>query len=244
MPALLIALVGLTGVAGGAIAAVSGFGIGSLLTPVLAVELGTKVAVALVSIPHLAATAVRLWMLRRSVDLGVLRTFGLASAAGGLAGALLHAFVSSPLLSVALGLLLVLSGLVAFLDAGERLALRGPWAVAEGVLSGVFGGLAGNQGGIRSAALVHYRLDRRAFVATATASGVIVDLARVPVYMVTSGPELAERWSLVAFMIGAVLVGTVAGAPLLRRIPEGTFRRLVALLIVGLGLGLIAGLAG
>ena len=48
----------------GAIAAVSGFGIGSLLTPLLALHAGTKTAVAAVSIPHLIGTAIRFWRLR------------------------------------------------------------------------------------------------------------------------------------------------------------------------------------
>src|SRR5207244_5597362 len=45
--ALLLAVVGFVA---GAIASVSGFGIGSLLTPVLAVRVGTKLAVAAVSV--------------------------------------------------------------------------------------------------------------------------------------------------------------------------------------------------
>jgi uncharacterized membrane protein YfcA len=48
----------------GAIASVSGFGIGSLLTPLLAVRVGSKLAVAAVSVPHLTATALRFWLLR------------------------------------------------------------------------------------------------------------------------------------------------------------------------------------
>ena len=51
-------------VAAGAVASVSGFGIGSLLTPLLALHAGTKTAVAAVSIPHLIGTAIRFWRLR------------------------------------------------------------------------------------------------------------------------------------------------------------------------------------
>jgi hypothetical protein len=47
------------GVLAGGIAAVSGFAIGSLLTPILAVRYGTKLAVAIVSVPHLVGTAAR-----------------------------------------------------------------------------------------------------------------------------------------------------------------------------------------
>src|SRR6476646_2846128 len=67
-----VAFVGL--IAAG-IASVTGFGIGSLLTPVLAIETGTKLAVAAVSIPHLVGTAQRFWLLRRHVDRHVLLGF-------------------------------------------------------------------------------------------------------------------------------------------------------------------------
>jgi uncharacterized membrane protein YfcA len=52
----------------GAVAAVAGFGIGSLLTPTLALATGTgtKLAVAAISIPHLVGTAQRFWILRRA----------------------------------------------------------------------------------------------------------------------------------------------------------------------------------
>ena len=71
----------------GAIAAVTGFGIGSLLTPVLALRTGTKIAVAAVAIPHFIGTAQRFWILRRHVDRRVLLGFGIASAIGLLAQA-------------------------------------------------------------------------------------------------------------------------------------------------------------
>ena len=69
----------------GAIAAISGFGIGSLLTPLLAVHYGTRLAVAIVSIPHLVATTVRFIGLREQLDRRVFLNFGILSAAGGLA---------------------------------------------------------------------------------------------------------------------------------------------------------------
>jgi len=234
-------LVGVSVIAG-AIAAVSGFGIGSLLTPVLALSVGTKIAVAMVALPHLAATALRLWMLRAWIDRGVLLTFGLASAAGGLVGSLLHAVVSSPFLAIVLGSLLVFGGTSELLDLARRLRLSGAWAVAAGALSGAFGGLVGNQGGIRSAALLRFGLDRRALVATATASAILVDAARTPVYLISTGAEVLDEWILVVSLMAGVLAGTLLGAPVLRRIPEAVFRRILAVLLIGLGVVLILGI--
>jgi hypothetical protein len=47
---------------------VAGFGISSILTPLLAIRVGTKLAVAAVSIPHLIATALRIARIGKHVD--------------------------------------------------------------------------------------------------------------------------------------------------------------------------------
>ena len=59
------ALVVASAVAGGVVASVTGFGIGSLLTPALAWQMDTRIAVAAVSIPHFIGTAFRLEFLHR-----------------------------------------------------------------------------------------------------------------------------------------------------------------------------------
>jgi uncharacterized membrane protein YfcA len=116
-----LALAAVVAVLAGAVASVSGFGIGSLLTPVLAVRVGTKLAVAAVSVPHLAATALRLWMMRQHVDRRLLLSFVLMSAAGGLAGALLQSYAHSPALTVVFGGLLVFTGVTGLTDPSERM---------------------------------------------------------------------------------------------------------------------------
>jgi uncharacterized membrane protein YfcA len=225
----------------GAVAAVAGFGIGSLLTPALGASIGVAAAVAVVSLPHAVATATRLWALRDAIDVRMLRTFGLASAAGGLAGAALHSVLSSPALSVVLGGLLILAGGRELTRLNRRLGFTGAAALAAGLASGVFGGLVGNQGGIRSAALLHAGLSPRALVATATATAMLVDIARVPVYLASSGGEIAANARLIAILTVGVVVGTLIGAPILRRLPEPVFRRALALVLVALGLALVAG---
>lgn len=228
----------------GAVAAVAGFGIGSLLTPALAVSLSAKVAIPVVALPHLAATALRLWVLRRWIDRSVLLMFGVASAVGGLAGSVLHALVTSPILAIVLGMLLVFSGVSELTGLARRLRFPGVSATAAGFLSGTFGGLVGNQGGIRSAALLRFDLDPRALIATATASAILVDMARTPVYLLSSGDQLRQAWPLILLLTAGVLIGTLVGAPILRRIPTALFRRLLAILLIGLGVSLLFGIRG
>jgi uncharacterized membrane protein YfcA len=223
-----------------AMASVTGFGIGSLLTPVLGIAVGTKVAVAAVSLPHFIGTAIRFWMLKDAVDRHVLWRFGIASAAGGLAGAWLHGWASGRGLSLVFGALLVFVAISEFSGLARRMRFHGAVSWIAGTLSGLLGGLVGNQGGIRSAALFGFDLPKRAFVATATATGLIVDAARMPVYLATVGDDVLSVWPLVAVATAGVIAGTLFGGRMLARIPEALFRPTVAVVLAALGVAMIA----
>ncbi|MDM7917164.1 MAG: sulfite exporter TauE/SafE family protein [Candidatus Eisenbacteria bacterium] len=219
----------------GAIASISGFGIGSLLTPLFALRVPTKLAVAAVSVPHAVATALRFWLLRRHVDRKVLASFGITSAAGGLTGALLHAAAGNPILTVVFGSLLVFVGVTQLSGIAGRMRFRGWIAWVAGAVSGLLGGLVGNQGGIRSAAMLAFDLRPRVFVATATAVGLVVDAARLPVYLATQGRDTADLWPLLLVASAGAVLGTLLGARVLRRVPEPIYRRIVAALVLALG---------
>ena len=83
-------------------------------------------------------------------------------------------------------------------------------------------------------------VSRDAFVATATATGLIVDAARMPVYVASAWPDLIRLWQEILGASVAVLLGTWLGMRILRRIPEPVFRRLVSALLVALGVWLLA----
>jgi uncharacterized protein len=210
------------GIAAGGIASIAGFGIGSLLTPVFATIVATQIAVAAVSIPHVVGTAARFWLLRGQIDRQLLVKFGLTSAAGGLTGALLQARTSSAGLSIVFGVLLLFVAASELTGLSTRMRFRGAAAWIAGALSGLLGGLVGNQGGIRSAAVA-----------------LIVDGARLPVYLATSGHELLELWPAIALATVAVVCGTVFGHRLLIRIPEEKFRPTVAVLLAILGAAML-----
>ena len=223
----------------GAVAAVSGFGIGSLLTPLIALQAGTKTAVAAVSVPHLIGTGLRFWALRASLDRRVFWRFGLTSAAGGLAGALLNARASSPALTIVFGSLLVFAGAAQITGSAQRWRFHGSVAWIAGALSGFFGGLVGNQGGIRSAALLGFDLPKERFVATATAIALMVDAARMPVYVAAERAQVAAIWPLVAISVLGVVGGTLAGQRVLMIVPEQRFKQIVGAIILLLGIAML-----
>lgn len=223
-----------------AIAAIAGFGIGSLITPALSLSIDAKLAIVIVAIPHAVATALRFWMLRSHLDRKVFLHFGIASAFGGLTGALLHSYFSAPSIHLIFGIILMGAGFLGVTGWVQKWRIKGPVAWVVGVLSGVFGGLVGNQGGIRSAALLGTGVSKEAFVATATAAGLIVDAFRIPVYLWGEGRALSEHALWVSISVAGVVVGTLMGRNLLKLFPESTFKKTVSALIFLLGLWLLS----
>ena len=229
----------LAAIVAGAITALSGFGLGSILTPLFMVSFPAPLAVAMAAIPHAVANAVRGWHLRRQVDVLTFRQFGIASVIGSLLGAALQPTLGSRELKVVLAVLLLLAG------GSELLRRRIPipptpfWRLVGGALSGASGGLVGNQGGIRSAVLLGFQLRPLALVATATASALAVDAARLPIYIAHSGAALMSHARLWLAATAGALVGTLIGVPVLGRIPEPLYRRIVGGLLVLLGLSLV-----
>lgn len=239
MTPLFLAALFAVAVMGGATASIAGFGIGSLLTPLIATRIGVPGAVAVVAIPHAVATVFRAWRLRAAIDWRVMRSFGVASGIGGVAGALLYTRFSSRALTLMLGTLLVTTAVMTLADVARRWHPGATASQLLGVLSGLFGGIAGNQGGLRAAALLSFTLTPAAFVATSTAVGVIVDAARLPIYLLRGGSALLTLWQPIVVATAGVLVGTLAGERVLLGLSPTTFKRVLAALIGALGVWLL-----
>lgn len=211
-----------------------------MLTPVLALQVDTRLAVAAVSIPHLIGTALRFALMRgHVVDRRVLRSFGLTSAAGGLTGAMLYGVASNTGLTILFGVLLLFAAFSEMTGLARHMRFRGWVAWVAGALSGMLGGLVGNQGGIRSAALIGFNLRKELFVGTATAIALFVDGARVPIYLYTQHDEMRHVLAWIVLAILAVVAGTLIGTKALGRIPDIWFRRVLALMLAVLGMAML-----
>ncbi|MFO0691274.1 MAG: sulfite exporter TauE/SafE family protein [Myxococcota bacterium] len=236
----------------------SGFGLGTLLMPVVALFFPIEVAIAMTAVVHLANNVFKGGLVGRHADRRVVLRFGLPAVGAALVGAaLLGRLAEAPPLfawsafghdfaTTRLGLVvgLVILGFVA-LELSPRaasLALDPRWLPLGGVVSGFFGGLSGHQGAFRSMFLLKAGLEKRAFVATGVLVAVLVDLARTSVY----GFEfLAHRtaidWPLVVEASVAAFAGAWLGSRWLEKVTIGAVRRIVSAMLVAIALGLMAG---
>lgn len=223
----------------GSVAAISGFGMGSILTPYLLLRYQASEAIVLVALPHAWATAFRMLRLRHDIHWPTFRQFGLASAVGGLAGAFAQGMIGGPGLVSLLAVLLFLAGTGELRQRSVPLPQGRGWKLIGGALSGFFGGMLGNQGGIRSAALLRFGLTPRQIVATATATALLVDGARLPVYLTTAGSIITSEYGAIICMAAGATLGTLLGVPVLGRIAEVAYRRLVGGMLITLAILLL-----
>lgn len=139
-------------------------------------------------------------------------------------------------------MLLLLTAAATLTEWTSRWTPRGSMVWLLGLVSGAFGGLAGNQGGLRAAALGPFRLAPAPFVATATATGLLVDAARMPIYAIDLARTAvlpAGFWMVVAAASVGVTVGTVAGERILVGLSVAAFRRVLGIAIGLLGVWLL-----
>lgn len=217
----------------------TGFGLGTVLTPVFTIFYDVKLAVLMVAVVHLMNNLFKLYLFRAHVDMSIIKRFGVLSIVGAFIGAVLQFYVYSDMLKVFLGIVLVILGGVEIIPTQKKVKIPPKVDFIGGFFSGLLGGLIGNQGAVRSAYLLNYQITKEAFIATATVIASVIDLTRIPIYLTSYRSQLGAQWTDILAVVAVAYCGTLVGKRLLKRIDLGTFKKVVAGFVVLLGLGLV-----
>jgi uncharacterized membrane protein YfcA len=237
----------------------SGFGLGTLLMPVVALFFPLEISIAMTAMVHLANNLFKIGLLGRKADHSVLLKFGLPAIMAAFVGAALltylgevkpiyeyHAFGSARQVSVlklVIGVLIISFVALDLSPTFSKIALDRRWLPLGGLISGFFGGLSGHQGAFRSMFLIKAGLEKEAFVATGVVLAVMVDLSRMAVY----GADISAHGETIAWqmVIGAsvsAFAGAYVGARMLKKVTLRSVQLVVSALLMVVGGGLIAGL--
>lgn len=241
----------------------SGFGLGTLLTPVFALFFPVTMAVAMTAVVHLANNLFKIGLVGRDADWRIVARFGIPAALAAIGGAsLLALFADLPPMTryelagrlheitpvkAAIGLLIAGFALLELWPRFAQLAFPPRWLPLGGLLSGFFGGLSGNQGALRAAFLIKAGLSKQSYVGTSAACTVLVDAFRLTVY---GAAFQAGGWAVLqgeggGLVLAATLsafLGAYAGKRLLKKVTLRFVELTVAALMVLVGTGLASGL--
>lgn len=219
----------------------TGFGVGTVMAPVMALYFDVKVAVFLAAIVHFFNNASRLYLYRDYVDRGVIRRFGVISIVGAFLGSYAQVFIDSARLKAGFGFFLVAYGLSQFAPAGAGFRIPRKLDPLGGFLSGLLGGLIGNQGAIRSLYLLNYRLEKKEFIASAALIAIVIDCTRIPVYVYSMHEHLVTNGGLILAVVASSVAGTVLASRVLPQVSGELFKRIVLAAVVLLGALMLAG---
>lgn len=237
----------------------SGFGLGTILTPVLMVFFPVDLAIALTGIVHFFNSLFKLLLVGRKADVQVLLRFGIPAVLAALAGSwlLLQVADTGPIFTYQLGgkafevfpfklavsVLLIGFALLDLLPIFKNLQFSQRLMPLGGVLSGFFGGLCGNQGALRTVFLIKAGLSKEAFVATGAVLSCLVDFSRLAVYATRfAQADLGQNIGLVVCATLSAILGAYLGNRLLQKVTLQFIQTLVAVMLILLSLAMGAGL--
>ncbi|MCI0707510.1 MAG: sulfite exporter TauE/SafE family protein [Ignavibacteriae bacterium] len=216
----------------------TGFGVGTVLTPAFAFFYDAKTAVFLVSIVHLANNLLKFGLFRRHIDKKIFIKFGIVSFIGAAVGSSFQNALAGEYVRYALAGFFLLAGGVEFMPSASKFRIPHSFDIVGGFFSGFLGGIIGNQGAIRSAYLLNYSLSKESFIATATAIAIVIDLTRIPVYLYNQLERVEAAAAPLLIVIAVAFAGTLFGKSLLKKISLERFRMVVAGFLVLMGVAL------
>lgn len=237
----------------------SGFGLGTILTPVFMIFFPVELAIALTGVVHFFNNIFKLFLVGRNANREVLLRFGVPAVIAAIAGSWILVNITDlqPLFSYTafgkhmevypvkfiISILLILFASMDLIPYFSTLQFGKNKLPIGGILSGFFGGLSGNQGALRSAFLIKAGLSKEAFVGTAVVVSTFVDFTRLSIYatrFTISG--LSNNLTLVICATLAGIAGSYLGNKLLKKITLRFLQISIAVMLIIISLALGAGI--
>ena len=220
-----------------AIGTVSGFGISTLMVPIMLFFLPYAETLLFVGVVHWFGDVWKIFLFKKGLNWKILLAFGIPGIIMAYLGAALTFQLPTSLLSRAVGIFLI--AYVAFITLRPKFKIKPNTTTAfiGGGFSGLMGGLTGVGGGaIRAVVLTAFNLQKEIYVFTTGIVGATVDASRIAGYFV--GGTKINHILLVGlpFFVLMSFLGVRIGKVLVDKIPQEKFRYVIAffLLIIGL----------
>lgn len=237
----------------------SGFGLGTILTPIFMIFFPVDLAIGLTGIVHFFNNIFKLILVGKNADKTVLLRFGVPAVLAAILGSWLLLNISDlePLFSYEMfgktfevfpvkfiiSILLIIFASIDLIPYFNKLQFGKEKLPIGGVLSGFFGGLSGNQGALRSAFLIKAGLTKEAFVGTAVVVSTFVDFTRLSIYATRfSKAGLIDNLTLVICATLSAIIGAYIGNKLLKKVTLHFLQIAVAIMLIFISFALGAGL--
>lgn len=216
----------------------SGFGLALVSMPLLVPLIGIQTAAPLVALIALIGEIILLIYYREELTIGVIWRLALASVIGTPIGVILLRTAPEQVVLTILGFVVAGFALYALLNFKLPRLEHGFWGYLAGFMAGILGGAYNTAGppvilygNCRRWPRYNFKSNLQGFFML---NSIVILIAHF-----LAGGYTAEVWRIVPFALIAALLGIIAGLRLDKRLNPETFRKIVLILLLLLGIRLM-----
>lgn len=211
-----------------AIGTITGFGLSTVMVPVVLLFYPLTQTLFFVGIIHLFGNVWKVVLFRSGFRWKLVLSFGIPGIAASLLGALLAFEAPTGLLLRILAGFIIIYVIYLFAKPSFKIKQGTGSAVTGGSLSGFLAGIFGMGGAVRSLFLSAFDLPKAVYIATAGTIAFFIDITRVTTYFVKGARlEPSILWGMLIF-IPASYLGAKAAQAVVEKIPQKHFRKVIA----------------
>lgn len=238
----------------------SGFGVGTILTPVFVIFFPIDIAIAMTAIVHFFNNLFKFGLTYKDIDKTVLIRFGIPAIPFAVLGAWLLVSLSNNnillasftlfnihcevyLIQLIVGILMLFFAIAELFPSFRKDTIQKKQLMIGGAISGFFGGLTGHQGALRTMFLLKSGLSKNGLIATGIVIACLVDISRLSVYFSKIQKiNLQDNIGIISTATLCAFIGAYFGKMLLKKITISTIQYIVSILITVISILLILGI--
>lgn len=216
----------------------AGFGSSVIFVPLANFFYSASLVLSLTSILHVFSNTSKVWLFWKHIEWKLFWLYGIPSLIFTILGAYLTRVYSFEYIEWALAVFLILFGVLFLSYPLLKLNPSKSNAILSGSTAGFLAGFMGTGGAIRGMSLVAFNLEKSAFVGTSAAIDFGVDFSRMLIYFSNGFFDLNYLIYIPLLFIASFL-GSYIGKNLLSRISQESFKKMVLLLLIFIGIAML-----
>ena len=236
----------------------SGFGLGTILLPVMCLFFSIDVAIAATAVVHFFNSFFKFILIFRHINIKLLLSFGGLAIPFSFLGAWVlsnakttDVFIhySLPfykmdvsLINFSLGWIMIVFAYIELFWKKKEIKISKIGLYLGGAMSGFFGGFSGHQGALRAMILSKTNISKEEFVATSSTIGLLIDLTRIGVYSFSFSFTENKPFQITLLLsIIIAFIGSYLGSKLLKKTTFKFVQFIVSILLFTFGVLLVLG---
>ena len=221
----------------GILGTITGFGISTIMVPVVLLFLPFPETLLLVGVIHWFGDIWKMYFFKHGFDVKLLISFAVPGIIMAYVGARMALILPEAFLTRTVGIILLSYVVYLFFRPDFKLKANFLTASFGGSGSGFLGGISGVGGGaLRAVVLTAFNLEKSAYIFISGLTGFAIDASRITTYFLGGTRISGNLTQGLLFFIPASFFGAWVAKKVVNKIPQAKFRTIISIFLLTIGL--------